>query len=165
MAARIYDDGDPPTRDFMRDQTRRNFLRTFTAGAATCAFGASCGGAGSVGPAEFGDVSAGNVKDLPVGALKKIDSAPAVIGRDSAGLYALTATCTHMGCLVEVQGSSQSPTLFCQCHGSGFDRNGGVSNGPANAPLVHFAVTLDASGNVTVHGGTQVDAGIRVPVP
>jgi cytochrome b6-f complex iron-sulfur subunit len=99
-----------------------------------------------------------------VGALQQVGSEPVFIGRDSAGLYAVTATCTHAGCELNAQGSGTSAAFFCPCHGSAFDRNGGVTRGPAQSPLAHFAVEIDAAGNVTIHGGTQVDAAARVAV-
>jgi cytochrome b6-f complex iron-sulfur subunit len=105
------------------------------------------------------------VKDLPVGTLQRIADAPAFIGRDAAGLYALSSTCTHAGCDVAVQRSETTASFNCPCHGSQFDRNGAVTRGPASSPLVHFAVELDAKGNVTVHGGTQVNAEVRMAVP
>jgi cytochrome b6-f complex iron-sulfur subunit len=74
----------------------------------------------------------------------------------------LTVTCTHQGCDVDAVGSGDSATLDCPCHGSRFDRNGSVVRGPAQSPLVHFAVEVDSSGNITVHGGTTVDASVRV---
>jgi len=145
--------------------TRRKFLRVCGVGASACALGGGCGSNNSGAPSAFGDVSAGNVKDLPVGALQPIPSTPAFIARDAAGLYALTSTCTHAGCDVTVQPSGNTVVFFCPCHGSQFDRNGAVMAGPARSPLVHFAVELDAMGNVTVHGGIQVGAAVRVAIP
>jgi Rieske Fe-S protein len=113
-------------------------------------------------PASFGDVSAGNVKNLPVGALQVVSGQPVIIGRDSGGLYAVTITCTHQGCDVAPNGSGTSATLRCPCHGSQFDRNGAVIRGPAGSPLAHFAVEVDGAGNVTIHGGTEVEASVRV---
>jgi len=142
--------------------TRRTFLRVCTQ-AAACAWGAGCGSKSGA-PAEFGDVSAGNIKDLPVGTLELVPSAPVFIARDAGGLYALTSTCTHAGCDVQAQSSGTTATLLCPCHGSRFDRNGGVTHGPAPSPLVHFAVEMDMTGNVIIHGAVQVDAATRVPV-
>lgn len=122
-------------------------------------------GCGSPSPAEptpFGDISAGNVSDVPVGTLRRIDGQPALIARDAQGLYAMTVTCTHQGCDVRSSGSGDAATLDCPCHGSRFDRNGSVVQGPAEAPLAHFAVEVDASGNITVHGATRVEAAVRV---
>lgn len=123
---------------------------------------ACSGNSGS--PAGFGDVSAGSVKDLPVGALQVVPGQPVVIGRDAGGLYAMTVTCTHQGCDVAPSGSGAAARLECPCHGSEFDRNGTVIRGPAGSPLAHFAVELDGAGNVTIHGGTQVEASVRVAV-
>lgn len=84
------------------------------------------------------------------------------IGRDAGGVYAETTTCTHLGCQIAPSGTGASAILACPCHGSQFDRNGGVLRGPASAPLTHFAVEIDMSGNITIHGGTQVSAATRV---
>jgi Rieske Fe-S protein len=107
-------------------------------------------------------VSAGNIKDLSVGALLPVSSEPVFIARDSGGVYSLTSTCSHQGCDVSAQGAGDTAVLVCPCHRSQFDRNGAVRQGPANAPLVHFAVEIGASGNITIHGGTQVGADVRV---
>jgi Rieske Fe-S protein len=131
---------------------------------ASAAAACACNNEGDGSPASFGDVPAGNVKDLPVGILSVVSGAPAIIGRDDGGLYAMTITCTHQGCDVEPNGNGPSATLDCPCHGSQFDRNGAVRRGPAGSPLTHYAVDVDASGNVTIHGGTKVAANVRKPV-
>jgi nitrite reductase/ring-hydroxylating ferredoxin subunit len=141
--------------------TRRRFLALISTG--TAAALAGCSSASSE-PQMFGDVAAGAVADLPVGALKNIVGAPAIIGRDDLGVYAMTSTCTHQGCTVGEAGAGASIFLRCPCHGSEFDRNGGVTNGPASSPLVHFQVDIAASGQITVRGGMQVAASTRVPV-
>jgi Rieske Fe-S protein len=138
---------------------RRRFLALIACGAGV----AACS-EGSTGPAPFGDVPAGNTADVAVGALSVVGSEPVVLGRDAGGLYAMTITCTHEGCDIEPRGTGTSAILDCPCHGSQFDRNGGVVHGPAGAPLAHFAVTVDASGNITIHGGQQVAATVRTPV-
>ena len=136
---------------------RRSFLKVL---AATPLLACS----GNSGAAEqFGDVAAGNVSDTKVDTLSAVSGAPAVLARDSEGLYAMTTTCTHQGCPVTPEPGSP-PTLYCSCHGSRFDINGGVLAGPAGASLAHFAVTVDAAGNITVKGTTQVAASVRTPV-
>jgi len=119
-----------------------------------------CGAANAAEPAPFGDVSAGNVSGLAVGTLRRVPGEPVIIARDSRGLYAMTVTCTHQGCEVQPVGS----TLDCPCHGSRYDQNGSVIQGPAESPLAHFAVEVDANGEITVHGATRVDASVRVAV-
>lgn len=139
--------------------TRRTFLTVVATVATTGACSAS-----DPQPAQFGDVSAGNVKDIPDGALKNVGSFPVVIGRDAGGLYAMTVTCTHEGCEVSPAGTGPGAILNCPCHGSQFDRNGSVIQGPAQSPLTHFAVEVSGTGEVTIHGGTQVAASVRAAV-
>lgn len=134
---------------------RRSFLKILAA-APVIACGANPSAA-----EQFGDVPAGSVSDTTVDSLSLVSGAPAVLGRDKNGLYAMTNTCTHQGCPVS---PAAGLTLYCSCHGSRFDKNGGVTSGPADAPLVHYAVSVDAAGNITVHGTMQVASSVRTPV-
>jgi Rieske Fe-S protein len=133
---------------------RRAFLKILAAAPVLACSSAS--GA----PATFGDVAAGNVSATMVGTLSVVPNAPAILARDDQGLYAMTITCPHQGCDVSPSGS----TLECPCHGSRFDSNGNVLQGPANTGLVHFAVSVDASGGITISGGTRVTSSVRTPV-
>lgn len=59
--------------------------------------------------------------------------------RRGESVYALDLVCTHLGCTVNV-----TPTgLVCPCHGSSFDREGKVLEGPADRPLKRYAVEAD----------------------
>ncbi len=54
--------------------------------------------------------------------------------RDERGLlHAVSPVCTHMGCLVGFNNAEK--TWDCPCHGSRFDKDGKVLNGPAVTPL------------------------------
>ena len=102
-----------------------------------------------------------NASALANPSLEPVGSMPVCIGRDSRGIYAMTLTCTHMGCNI---GSGRvSPSgLTCPCHGSMFDANGNVVAGPAPAPLQHFAVSADASDVLTIHTAQNVTADTRL---
>ena len=39
-----------------------------------------------------------------------------------------------------------------------------VELGPTGRPLTHFAVSVDAMGNITIEGGKQVGASVRTAV-
>lgn len=117
-----------------------------------------------VSPAPVGDVPAGNVSALAVGALQPIDGQPVCIGRDARGVYAMTLTCTHAGCDIAATGSVDASGLQCGCHGARFDTDGNVLRGPAPAPLDHFAVTMDMQGNLMIHGGEIVSQDQRLEV-
>jgi glycine/D-amino acid oxidase-like deaminating enzyme/nitrite reductase/ring-hydroxylating ferredoxin subunit len=49
------------------------------------------------------------------------------------GLHAVSMRCTHLGCLVRFNGAETS--WDCPCHGSRFDVDGAVLEGPAVEPL------------------------------
>jgi Rieske Fe-S protein len=138
---------------------RRRFLSVLALSPALCACSVN------VTPAPVGDVGAGNIKDLPPDTVRLIQGAPACIGRDTGGLYAMSTTCTHEGCDIATHGSVSFQQIVCNCHNATFDSNGNPTSGPARSQLQHFAVSLDAAtGDIMVHGGTYVDGSTRVPV-
>ena len=66
------------------------------------------------------------------------DGATLAVGRDQAGqLHSLNAMCTHLGCVVGFNEAEQ--TWDCPCHGSRFELDGTVLDGPASAPLTSVA--------------------------
>jgi cytochrome b6-f complex iron-sulfur subunit len=66
--------------------------------------------------------------------------------RDSGGLYALTARCTHEGATcVTSQGE-----FYCPRHGATFDYNGSVLGGPVFTGLKHYAMCTLSNGHVAV---------------
>jgi Rieske Fe-S protein len=138
---------------------RRTFLQLIG-----CAAAPTACSAGAVPPANVGDVAAGNASALQVGTLEAVAGEPVCVGRDANGVYAMTLICTHQGCDMGHQGSVSARGLSCACHGSIFDTNGNVVGGPAPAALAHFAVTADASGNLTIHTGTEVGASSRLAI-
>jgi glycine/D-amino acid oxidase-like deaminating enzyme/nitrite reductase/ring-hydroxylating ferredoxin subunit len=52
---------------------------------------------------------------------------------EEGGVHAVSPTCTHMGCLVAFNGVEKA--WECPCHGSRFDLDGAVLQGPATKPL------------------------------
>ena len=141
---------------------RRRFLQALGAGSVLGVV-PGCGSGGSP-PAPFGDVPAGNVSAFAVGAVQAVPGAPAIIARDAGGLYAMTSTCTHEGCDMKTNGSISPAAIVCSCHDSRFDVTGKHISGPANTPLEHFEVTVDASGNITIRGANLVAATDRLAV-
>ena len=77
------------------------------------------------------------------------------LAADDKGIFALTAICTHRGCLV----LSEGPSGFgCPCHDSAYDFQGLVTEGPAKLPLRHLQVT-----ELAPRGPLQVDISSTVP--
>jgi len=142
--------------------SRRVALEALAGGGAGAVVGA-CGAPTGTPPTQVGTIEAGVLADYPVGSLEALGNSPVAVGRDAKGLYAMTLTCTHAGCNMAIDGNVSASGVYCSCHGSQFDANGGVTHGPAREPLAHFAITVDASGTITVHGDQEVDAAVRTP--
>jgi glycine/D-amino acid oxidase-like deaminating enzyme/nitrite reductase/ring-hydroxylating ferredoxin subunit len=71
------------------------------------------------------------------GAVIRIDGDRRAVYRDAAGgLRAVSARCTHLGCIVAFNDAEKS--WDCPCHGSRFGTDGRVLNGPATAPLERY---------------------------
>lgn len=70
------------------------------------------------------------------------------IVRTPAGIYALSAICTHLGCTpIWHVGEAR---FKCPCHGSNFLRDGTNVAGPAPVPLYRPALERDLSGHLVV---------------
>ncbi|MGI5141759.1 MULTISPECIES: FAD-dependent oxidoreductase [unclassified Streptomyces] len=68
------------------------------------------------------------------GAVTRIGAHVCAVSRDEGGrLHALSARCTHLGCLVAFSRAEQA--WECPCHGSRFGLDGRVLQGPATRPL------------------------------
>jgi cytochrome b6-f complex iron-sulfur subunit len=63
-------------------------------------------------------------------------------------VYALSSTCTHLGCPPNWLGGEQK--FKCPCHGSGFYISGVNFEGPAPRPLERFKVSLADDGQIIV---------------
>ncbi|HEY6081721.1 MAG TPA: FAD-dependent oxidoreductase [Polyangiaceae bacterium] len=74
--------------------------------------------------------------ELPIGVGRVVqeNGERLAVYRDQDGqLHALSAICTHQGCQVAFNASERS--WDCPCHGSRFDLDGRVLDGPATKPL------------------------------
>jgi glycine/D-amino acid oxidase-like deaminating enzyme/nitrite reductase/ring-hydroxylating ferredoxin subunit len=77
------------------------------------------------------------------GAILRDGTRKLAVHRDEQGaLHAVSAKCTHLGCVVHWNSAERS--WDCPCHGSRFDTEGTVLHGPAVFPLE--AVVLDPDG-------------------
>jgi glycine/D-amino acid oxidase-like deaminating enzyme/nitrite reductase/ring-hydroxylating ferredoxin subunit len=67
-------------------------------------------------------------------AIMKVDGDNVAAFKDESGrVHAVSAVCTHMGCLVGWNATDR--TWDCPCHGSRFELSGEVIHGPATRPL------------------------------
>jgi cytochrome b6-f complex iron-sulfur subunit len=96
----------------------------------------------------------------PLNSTTPVAAGRAFIKHDPRGLYALNATCTHLGCLVK-----QAQAGFeCPCHGSRYAASGTVTNGPATQPLNYSALSINTDGKVVLDLSQTVGAEVRLMV-
>lgn len=97
----------------------------------------------SGGPAPASNVIA-KTADVPVGSGVIVDKV--VVTQPTAGVFkGFSAKCTHAGCTVNKVADG---TIDCPCHGSKYNLDGTVANGPAQKPL--------EAENITVQGDSIV---------
>ena len=71
------------------------------------------------------------------------DGTPILVIRRNATTYtALSMYCTHSGCQVNTPSGG---SIYCACHGSRFNYDGSVTQGPASSPLTNYVVVLNAA--------------------
>jgi cytochrome b6-f complex iron-sulfur subunit len=97
---------------------------------------------------------AGRPEDYAVGSITPNYDQQAYILRTQIGFLALSAVCTHLGCItrwVEDDG-----LIECPCHGSKFGKDGSLRAGPAPRPLQHILVAVK-DGELVVDKGVEVE--------
>ena len=87
----------------------------------------------------------GSLKVAPDGAPEPIY----ILSLGEGQYAALSPICTHLGCTVEIQ----EARLVCPCHGSTYDRQGRVLQGPAERALTRYRADLSTDGVLVVHLG------------
>jgi cytochrome b6-f complex iron-sulfur subunit len=152
----------PLSGDVANEITRRNFLNEITLGALGIA------GLGSVAetyqffspnvlfepPTTF---RAGNPDLYPMHSVTFLQDQQVYIVRTPEGFYAVSAVCTHLGCVT--QWKPDADMIACPCHGSKFKADGTKIEGPAPRPLPHFAISLTADGELLVDKLQNIKAG------
>src|SRR5262245_24772587 len=70
---------------------------------------------------------------------------PLLINRDRAGkFYVLDSECRHASCVVPPY-DAYDFSIICPCHGSRYDVDGAVINGPAESPLHAYQFEFDGN--------------------
>jgi cytochrome b6-f complex iron-sulfur subunit len=69
-----------------------------------------------------------------------------VIRTAAATFVALSATCSHAGCMVSF--AMTSGDVVCSCHGLTFALDGAVTKGPATMPLTRYETTFNEASEI-----------------
>ncbi len=96
--------------------------------------------------------------DFTEDSVRYLEDERVFLHRERDGFYAISAICTHLGCVV----AQDDQGFHCPCHGSVFDPDGNVTAGPAPRTLPWYEVTLSAEGQLVVDRGRTVPVGTRV---
>lgn len=97
-------------------------------------------------------VKVGKSNTFPVDTFTYIDEHKIYIYRDHEGVKAVSAVCTHLGCILEIDEDG----FICPCHGSSYDRSGEVLSGPAPRALSWFRVSKTPDGQLVIDMTRQV---------
>ena len=99
-------------------------------------------------------VKVGELSDFPVDNYTFIEDQKIFIYRDHEGIKAVSAVCTHLGCIVQ----HTEDGFECPCHGSCYDEEGEVTSGPAPTALAWYKVEKSADGNFIVDLDQKTEA-------
>ena len=80
----------------------------------------------------------GSPAEFPYGSVTFLPDRRLYVFNSADGFYAVSSECPHLGCNVRHAASG----FECPCHGSKFDENGRVVQGPATRPLAWYTVSL-----------------------
>jgi Rieske Fe-S protein len=97
-------------------------------------------------------VRLGNPDRFPFNTFTFVPEKNIFVYRTREGFRALSALCPHLGCVITSTGRG----FRCPCHGSTFDADGRVLDGPAPRPLSWLKVGLAADGQITVDTSERV---------
>jgi cytochrome b6-f complex iron-sulfur subunit len=100
---------------------------------------------------------AGSPLDYPEGTVRFNKQHRAYVIGTGNGVYALSAVCTHLGCITRFV--SDEDVIACPCHGSRYDLQGDVIHGPAPRSLPWLEVEKDAGGTLVVDTSVVIPHG------
>ena len=101
-------------------------------------------------------VNVGKPDSYPVDSVTLESKLGVFIVRLAEGFYAMSAVCSHLGCLSAWK--PEAGIIACPCHGSAFHRDGAVIAGPAPRPLPWLRMWLSDEGNLMIDRATIIAA-------
>jgi Rieske Fe-S protein len=112
------------------------------------------------GPPRSPKVKVGKLSDFKVGTKKSFAGSGFEIERRGDKIVAISLHCTHKGVLI----NPSSKGFACPAHGAQFDKDGRVTNGPAQTNLPWYSVTLLKTGELEVDTSKVVPLGTSFDV-
>jgi len=99
-----------------------------------------------------GRVQIAATEDLPegTGEVYSVNNKPVLVIHTAEGYRALSAICTHLGCILFW--NEQREVIACPCHEAYFSTNGAVISGPPTSALEEYRLVVE-DGEIYVEGG------------
>jgi nitrite reductase/ring-hydroxylating ferredoxin subunit len=86
-------------------------------------------------------VGVGRPEDIAVGTVLVLPKQKIYVVRSAEGFFALSSTCTHLGCMTRYE--REQGVIACPCHGSRFQLDGKVKQGPAPRALPRLEIVVE----------------------
>lgn len=102
----------------------------------------------------------GRPEDFPVNSVTADYDRRVYIVRSEVGFFALSAVCTHLGCITRYV---EEEAISCPCHGSKFATDGSLLVGPAPRGLRRIAIRLE-DGELIVDTALEVQKDVVLRV-
>jgi len=99
-------------------------------------------------------VNAGKPGSYPVDSVTLDVNSGIYLIHAKEGFFALSAVCTHLGCLTAWK--PELGIIACPCHGSKFNREGDKIEGPAPKPLPWLRTWVNDEGDLMVDRSTSI---------
>ena len=163
--------------------TRRSFLSfaaigSFLSAAATAVAGMLRLPKPAVLPGPVRRFKIGHPEQFSVGTETLFEKENFYMFRDTQGVYAVSATCTHLGCTVRAEALPKVVTetvegqpvklthrFACPCHGSMYRGDGANVSGPAPKPLAWYQLSVAPDdGQLVVDLAQEVEHDFRLTV-
>ena len=95
----------------------------------------------------------GRKNNYPINTFTYLSDRQLFVYRDHQGIRAVSAVCTHLGCIIE----RSDEGFQCPCHGSCYNEEGKVLSGAATKDLPWYSLHKDADGQIVVDQGRLVE--------
>jgi len=105
-------------------------------------------------------IKIGDPNLYPVDTYTYLDKYDLYIYRDYESVRAVSAVCTHLGCILE----KTTEGFECPCHGSKYNDRGEVLSGPAPTDLKWYMLQKANDGRLVVDMSRIVDAEYRYSI-
>jgi cytochrome b6-f complex iron-sulfur subunit len=156
----MSDSGAPLANNHTVNMHRRRFVKAGTTSLAIAGVGVCVFGFRYLYPNVLYEpspvVRAGKPEHYRVGTVTLDAKNGIFVVRAPEGFYALSAVCTHLGCLTVYKADTSE--IACPCHGSTFQKDGRVIVGPAPQALPWLKMWLAEDDNLMVDRATPVTA-------